>query len=1481
MPERDQRCATLALISSPYFSAPTDWGACVGFDGSQAQFAAFPYVHGDVLSSISVPAPVPVAERIAVQISLGLAALHDRGVVHGDLSVGNVVVHETSIGAHDIAQTSCVLIDPHLGDGAGGATLQYMSPELSETGTRTLASDLYALGCVLYRVSCGELPFNGGSAGEILRSQRTGAFRPCTERRPDLPARLTALIDSLLSPSVRFRPSTIQHVLDALGGSLLNANRSTFRPGFLMRPALVSKIISAFSDSSVVELSGAARGGTTTVLRDVASEFSDGGATIIHAEPSARAGSSISEQMNFVLARELGRQHAQIIAPGAALDDLEQLVQKRRVLIVIDNADDLTGSERSYLGRTVSMSSVVEDQKPLILIGSRSGAASFVANNASVHVPPLTMGELRSFCELLTGERLSMGSTARLLAESSGAPGRAISILTRQTDALPSQRSRPVSISSIARVSALEALAVWALPVAESDWERLTEYCGPVDDSSRSQICFERGAIVVRQPRQVVELRSPQWRAACTVLLDVFDQKWKSDKKEELSRLLRLVSFDHSIERRRHRIMRAIIILLRHGEIAGIEQAWATLDRQDAAPNWLAVLVRAARVAAGDKYADDLKRALPSESVWSSVVPLIDAWEHFLGRRYDRAFSILQSHGSSWAARTCWASTLAMFARVCMALGKETEVDRARRAFQTMPCRSNMQKGHRARVLFHVCLRRKKFHLALKLAKLERGYAREMGWRTIEAACENNVGVVEYRLGRRRHALRSFQSCVALRDALSDERGLIRALNNVLLTTPGTDDRIRVANRIRRIATRNDLNSERISALINVGIAYADAGRVREARRAWRQARSLSAHARDAEHLAQATYNSGRAAAGEWRVVAAFAYAKRLRELDREDMAIELVAFIGVVTETRELVPRQVELDKLSDEARTSIAWACGRLREHRPSSSLAAWLRRRGTRAGVSRNSARRLQRASDPDTRLKFAWVVEHLSSATASVDEGIVMEALTSDALRAFPDLRCELLARYANYLRGVGREREARVTSIEALQILSVLELRVQTLPHPCSRLPRLAALLSGARSSVAMSAGDIALAWLLDGHDPGLETESSNGLFGDVVSGNVVDIQQILTGLRSNLGAERVAVVESTSEGEFRVVAAEPAESLSRDVSWGTVSLTCATGTDQVHRDVLASDELSSHRSIENLRLKSVLCVPVRLGERMFGVLYADHRSVAGLFSKREARSARLGAKLIAFQLADEYAATRMNVLQSRVDAATDLLVRRERSAVVSEAALGLVHDLKNVVTAILGKAQLARMKKSQESDVFRSIERAAGVAVSQLARLQNCAQDDTGESTAHLQEAIEDAVDLARVRAREKRVRFLVSVDALPPVVGSTSDVRDVFLNLFVNACDAVSSDGCIELNASRDEETVTILVRDDGPGMPAGVSDRIFDPFFSTKGKSGSGLGLVVARNTMAKIGGSIRLTETGPSGTEFRLTFRVEPKKASRLEA
>jgi signal transduction histidine kinase len=262
------------------------------------------------------------------------------------------------------------------------------------------------------------------------------------------------------------------------------------------------------------------------------------------------------------------------------------------------------------------------------------------------------------------------------------------------------------------------------------------------------------------------------------------------------------------------------------------------------------------------------------------------------------------------------------------------------------------------------------------------------------------------------------------------------------------------------------------------------------------------------------------------------------------------------------------------------------------------------------------------------------------------------------------------------------------------------------------------------------------------------------------------------------------------------------------------------------------------------------------------------------------------------------------------------LVRAERLAAVGELAAGVAHEVNNPmnfatnalktlrsyvqdVQAVAARmsqidwsdrsaldaeiAELEKLKASLEfEDVTDSLSELVDIVTEGLDRTHRLVADlrdlaspgDGQRAEVDLVRGLQTTAQLAAHNFRERQVALAFRiVDSLPPVSGDARALNQVFLNLLKNAAEALEGrGGTVSVTGRAEPGCVVIEVRDDGPGIPAGDLERIFEPFYSTKGAGrGTGLGLSISRRIVEEHGGTIEAESEPGVGTSFRVALPV----------
>ena len=215
-------------------------------------------------------------------------------------------------------------------------------------------------------------------------------------------------------------------------------------------------------------------------------------------------------------------------------------------------------------------------------------------------------------------------------------------------------------------------------------------------------------------------------------------------------------------------------------------------------------------------------------------------------------------------------------------------------------------------------------------------------------------------------------------------------------------------------------------------------------------------------------------------------------------------------------------------------------------------------------------------------------------------------------------------------------------------------------------------------------------------------------------------------------------------------------------------------------------------------------------------------------------------------------------------------VQSEKMAAVGLLAGHIAHELNNPLTGLQSLAQVVQLEVTKDNQLkndLNEVEKAARRCQNIIANFLEFSRGSEKIETLSLNDVVQKTLPLLKTAFREHRTDFSWSEEELL-VSAEAHLLQQVVFNLINNACQAMPTQGTLELRTMIEGDSAVLCVKDSGVGIPNEVLERIFEPFFTTKKEGvGTGLGLSLSRSIVEKFGGRIEVESVVGSGSTFRV--------------
>ncbi|MGQ9730884.1 MAG: ATP-binding protein [Candidatus Zipacnadales bacterium] len=276
-------------------------------------------------------------------------------------------------------------------------------------------------------------------------------------------------------------------------------------------------------------------------------------------------------------------------------------------------------------------------------------------------------------------------------------------------------------------------------------------------------------------------------------------------------------------------------------------------------------------------------------------------------------------------------------------------------------------------------------------------------------------------------------------------------------------------------------------------------------------------------------------------------------------------------------------------------------------------------------------------------------------------------------------------------------------------------------------------------------------------------------------------------------------------------------------------------------DAIQDDRFQQAEGGAGLPVRSAICVPIFRGERVFGALYLETTSASRVFSRADVELLTSLANQAGMAFENARLFSDLRQAYESLQAAQEQIVRSEKLSTIGALSASIAHDMGNVVTPLVPLIRLLLRTCEPDAELAETTERQIHRLTALITRLRSFSRPTTIEKQpVDVNGILNETLKMLQTEANHRgAVLEREYAEGLPPVLGDAQELDRVFLNLVLNALEAVPEhEGRVVVRTGVDDGEVTISIIDNGPGIPEDVLPRLFEPLFTTK-EGGTGLGL------------------------------------------
>ncbi|MCI0407519.1 MAG: ATP-binding protein [Acidobacteria bacterium] len=313
----------------------------------------------------------------------------------------------------------------------------------------------------------------------------------------------------------------------------------------------------------------------------------------------------------------------------------------------------------------------------------------------------------------------------------------------------------------------------------------------------------------------------------------------------------------------------------------------------------------------------------------------------------------------------------------------------------------------------------------------------------------------------------------------------------------------------------------------------------------------------------------------------------------------------------------------------------------------------------------------------------------------------------------------------------------------------------------------------------------------------------------------------------------------------------------------------ATGRAEFLSDLEGRDLRDKTASIVRLRLQNIACVPLKVQQRIIGIVYLDshHRAAMPDRTGREVLAVLAGLAAVAIENA--------RMVEERL--------QNERWSTIGRMAASIVHDIRSPMAALRGTAELLRNKipepahKEKLNVIIGEVDRLTKLS-SEMLEFSSGAQPLKLESVS-LTAVVQAFLKTVEPQIEQHKILLQSQLNLEPPLSLDRQKIVRVLHNVVGNALEALKPGGTLTVETSARADRAVLAISDNGCGMAPDTAARVCEPFFSHGKERGSGLGMAIVRRIAEQHGATLSIQSAPGQGTRVEFLFPMSvPATASR---